>query len=140
MPKRPNYGMAYKKEAAVRTLNRILELLSERPMTTYEVADAVHVCKSHARRYLLHMQREKMIYVFEWTREPFQGMRAYARELWAAGAGKNALKPVPLTSAQMQAMTRKRQKEKDPIGYLQKRKIEYVKSRPVRRDIAASWI
>ena len=98
-------------------------LLSEKPMTSYELASKLKVSYSCVADYIAALRKNKELYIFEWKQTKGQSQRA-----WALGNCEDA----PFVG-KGKRKERKVQQHK-PVQVVKPRKF---KPRP---DIAAAWM
>lgn len=134
--------MTFRNRTSAARIERIVELLAERPRHTHELAVALPLSKRNVTVYLNHLHGQGRVHITRWVRDIDERDRMYPRPVYALGAGNDAPKPKPLNAHQRNARAWKRIKV-DPERYvdhlLSKRKYRADQRGP-RCDIAASWI
>ena len=121
---------------------RILELLSDRPMTAHELGEALPISKRHAQGYLNHLMGTRQVHISRWVREVEHSERMYPRPVYKTGRGRNAPQPAPLDLNERKVRAWERVKA-DPERYvnqLLKQRKYRADRRAARPDKAAAWI
>lgn len=120
---------------------RLLDELTKRTMSAPEVAHYLSLSLNQARRYLSALRKGRQIHIARWLRSQTGGAPS---AVYAAGEGKDAPRPVPISSVEATRRWWKKVKRDDPAKYevhLAKARQRYrnrtFKPRP---DVAAAWL
>lgn len=130
--------MKFTQPAALRRIETIKRLLEKGDQTVASVSEQAFISRRWAREYLDHMKNIGSAHISGYTRE-LEGQRNYPRAIFRIGAGKDAVKPGPLTNQQRTARRRQRRKN-DPEYYLQERSKNRLRKMKARPDAAAAWL
>lgn len=132
--------------AALAKIERILQLLTERPRTAHELAEAIPMSKRHAQEYVNHLHSAQRIYISTWRRHVEHSGRMYPRPAYRVQPAdcirRDASKPKPLTPDERKRRAWelvKADPERHMTHILKKRKYRADRKGP-RTDIAANWI
>ena len=72
---------------------RMIAQVRAKPMTAYEISEALGVAKPCTVRVMRHLHHLRLVFIFGWRQDVWRGPH---NELWSFGAGKDA--PMPLTT------------------------------------------
>lgn len=115
--------MAFRMPAAVAKINKILALLSEKPMSIWQLCEQVHTVRRTMQVYLNHLHDNKKIYYSTYKYEKV-GNRIMPTRYYKAGNHKDAKKPAPLPAIKRSQIARDRmnQDEEKKEFFLAKRR------------------
>ena len=89
--------MTFTNQASLRKIERIMALLSDRPMTIKDLAPLVPISAAWARIYVNHLHETRRVHISVWVRWADASDRMYPRPVYRAGDKADAPKPAPLT-------------------------------------------
>lgn len=95
-----NRPMTFTKRPALLRIERILAALAAKPMTTPELAEAIHLSSTWCAMYVKHLHSTKRIYISAWVYHVEGSDRMYPRAVYRPGTHSDAFKPAPLTEAE----------------------------------------
>ena len=87
--------LTFTKPAALAKLQRMREMLAQRPMNVHQIAQSLPISKRWALEYLMHLQNCEEIHVLRWHKHVENREKRHAIEVWTLGPGKDAPKPAP---------------------------------------------
>lgn len=115
---------------------RILEALKVRDMSGFQIADAMHICRENARKYVVLLLELKLAHVQRW--EQTEGKRRYMPIL-RAGRGKDAPRPVKMTNTE-RARKYRIELKKDRDRYERIAATQNAQIRKIPPDPLLAWI
>ena len=124
---------------AVARLNALRDLLAKGNITIEQAAQSTHINTRWARVYLQHLVDNGEAHVCGYALQSPSSERRYPRAIYAAGPGKNAQRPKPLTRTQINARRRNRVR-KDPEAYMRQLNKQRARRLVPKTDKAAAWL
>lgn len=133
--------LTFTKPAALAKLQRIRDMLAERPMNVHEIAQALPISKRWALEYVAHLHDAQQIHVLRWDKHIEARAKRHATEVWTFGPGVDAPKP-PADDRKVRMRRAWDSLKSDPERHmvtLAKRRTRR-RMRHLRPDPAAAWM
>ncbi len=116
----------FTREVSKKRIEMIKEALSDTPMMTKQLADAVFITPTQTREYIRYLQKKQRIYIKMWKRDVDDPYNRY-KPFYTWGKGVDAEKPKLLTGAERSRIRRMNPKYVEWEHGRQKEKRERLK-------------
>ncbi len=113
------------KEKRQTRIDGILQLIRHEPMNRRQLAMATGYSLGTIDDYIAELKHQNLIYIAYWVRTVGQ-MSPY----WQSGNKMSAERPAPQTQTEANRKHKAKYSQQEPVA---------TPSKPVKRDIAASW-
>ncbi len=135
--KTPDKRYSFTTQATTKKLEKIISLLSEKPMTVEEIANEIHVTYRHCKNYIAYLVDEKKIYVSTWKLFT-QGKSTRHWPFYSAGNKKSKPKVTLSPNEKCKRYREKLKKDDEKMEIINKKRR--AKRLKIKADWTAAWI